>query len=400
MKAVILAAGEGKRMYPLTTTRPKVMLPVANKPIMEHLLVEIREAGIQDFLVVVGHHGEKIRDYFRDGSAWGVSIKYVSQRKQRGTADAVRQVLPQVGPPLIVANGDIVVCRDDIRSLMEHIDTTMGLFFADNVSGLGVVEVEGSMVARIHEKPERPPTNIVNTGVYLLTGDAFPAINDTGLSPRGEFELTSSLQLLIERHVPVRGYMTRSWLNFTYPWDLLEANESLLARMDAVVQGDVEDGAVLKGPVSVGKNTTVRSGSYICGPVIIGDDCDIGPNCYIRPSTAIGDHCHIGAAVEVKNSIIMNGSNVPHHNYVGDAIIGERCNLGAGAKIANLRLDRGDIWSMGINTHRHKMGAMLGDGVQVGINASLNVGVAIGCNSVIGPGASVAGMVLPGSEIM
>ena len=400
MRAVILAAGEGKRMYPLTGTRSKVMMPIANKPIMEHLLLEIREAGIRDFLIVVGYHGERIRDYFRDGSPWGANIEYVSQRKQLGTADAVRQILPQINEPFLLANGDVIIGRDDVRKLTEQSNITVALSSMDNVSGLGVVEVEDSTIIRIHEKVEKPPTNIVNTGVYLLNPEALLAIDETHPSPRGEYELTHTLQLLIDLHVPVLGHMADSWLNFTYPWDLLDANESVITNMEPAMLGEVEEGAVLKGMVSAGKGTIVRSGSYVVGPVIIGDDCEIGPNCYIRAATAIGDKCHIGNAVEVKNSIIMKETRIPHHNYVGDSVVGERCNLGAGTKIANLRLDRENIRALGINTSRKKLGALVGDGVQVGINASINVGAAIGHDSTIGPGAVVNGTVLPGSEIM
>ncbi len=156
---------------------------------------------------------------------------------------------------------------------------------------------------------------------------------------------------------------------------------------------------VIKGPVAIGKNTVVRSGSYIVGPAIIGEDCDIGPNCYIRPCTAIGDNCHIGNAVGVKNCIIMRNSKLPHHNYAGDSIIGEGCNFGAGTKIANLRLDKKEVWVEGIATGRRKIGAIIGDGVETGINASINVGSMIGNGTFIGPGAVVSGAILPESRI-
>jgi NDP-sugar pyrophosphorylase family protein len=133
--------------------------------------------------------------------------------------------------------------------------------------------------------------------------------------------------------------------------------------------------------------------------VIIGAGCEIGPNCYIRPATSIGDGCHVGASVEVKNSIIMRGSKLPHHNYVGDSVIGEQCNLGAGTKIANLRLDKKDIQVAGINTKRRKLGAIMGDRVETGINASINVGSMIGNNTFIGPGASASGVILPDSKL-
>jgi NDP-sugar pyrophosphorylase family protein len=156
---------------------------------------------------------------------------------------------------------------------------------------------------------------------------------------------------------------------------------------------------VMKGKVSIGQYTVVRSGSYIVGPVIIGQDCAIGPNCYIRPYTSIGDGCHIGSAVEVKNSIIMKDSKIPHHNYVGDSIIGEECNFGAGTKIANLRFDKKNIRIAGIDTKRRKLGAIIGDRVETGINAGINVGSIIGNNTQIGPGAIVSGVISPDSRL-
>ena len=156
----------------------------------------------------------------------------------------------------------------------------------------------------------------------------------------------------------------------------------------------------MRGSISVGKGTVIRSGSYIVGPAFIGEDCEIGPNCYIRPSTSIGDRCHIGTAVEVKNSIIMGNSKIPHHNYIGDSIIGENCNFGAGTKVANLRLDGKSIEVGGLDTGRRKLGAIVGDGVQTGINSCLNVGCSIGNDSIIGPGVVARGVIRPGARIL
>lgn len=400
MKAVILAAGEGNRMRPLTYTKPKVMLPLANKPILEHLVIEMKKAGVKDFTIVVGYHAETIRQHFGDGAKWGVSIDYVAQRKQLGTAHAVKMVEGLVKDKFLLANGDVLLKADDIAKILAKDTTTLSLIEAKDTKDLGVVEVTGNKIKAIHEKVEKPPGNLVNAGVYLLTSEIFPAIAKTEKSPRGEYELTDSLQILLGEKHDISWIRIDHWLNLSYPWDLLTANESLMMEIEQQNLGAIEENAVLKGLVSIGKGTVVRAGSYIQGPVIIGENCDVGPNCFIRPGTAIGDNCHIGSAVEIKNSIVMRGSKVPHHNYIGDSIIGEGCNLGAGTKIANLRLDKKDI-SVGIvETGRRKFGAILGDEVQTGINTSINVGSLIGDHTCIGPGAVVSGVVLPGSTIL
>lgn len=190
-----------------------------------------------------------------------------------------------------------------------------------------------------------------------------------------------------------------NWLDVSYPWDLLSANEVLIKDLKGQILGEVEEGVSIKGIVDIGEGTVVRSGSYLVGPLVIGDNCVIGPNCYIRPSTAIGDNCHIGAATEVKNSIIMNNAKIPHHNYVGDSVIGENCNLASGTKIANLRLDNGEIEVSGIKTSRRKLGAILGDNIETGINSSINTGTIIGNNTFIGPGALASGIIAPDSRI-
>ena len=332
MKAVILGAGEGRRMYPLTHDRPKVMLPLAGKPILEHLLVEFKEAGIGEFILVIGHHGELVQHYFGDGKRWGVSVDYVTQTKQLGTADALRMAEGLVGTEFLVANGDVIVKKEDISRLAARHEITVGSVEMEGATDVGVLEVKEGKVVRIHEKVKRPPTKLVNAGIYLLTSEIFSAIQATPKSPRGEYELTDSLQLLINRGIAVSHQLMDSWLNLSYPWDLLKANDELMAHLEPQNLGKVEDKVVLKGPISIGKGTVVRSGSHVVGPVIIGEDCEIGPNCHIHPYTTIGDGCHIGSSVEVKNSIIMPGTNIPHHNYIGASIIGENCNFGAGTK--------------------------------------------------------------------
>ena len=400
MKAIILAAGEGSRMRPLTYIRPKVMLPIANKPILEHLLMEAAAAGIEKYVFVVGYQDDQVRSYFGNGDRWGVKIDYVTQRKPMGTANAIKCAGNMIKGNFLVMNGDIIASRQDITAMADRNEDAIGVKEVKDAGGLGVVATEGNRVVSIIEKANKPPSNLANTGIYLFTQAVFDAIDKTPKSVRGEYETTGSLQLMLEQGQPIVYQPIENWIDCSYPWDLLAANECLLGENKAQNMGKVEENAVIQGGVIIGENTLIRSGCYILGPVVIGDNCDIGPNSYIRPFTSIGDSCRIGAAVEVKSSIIMKNTRIPHHNYIGDSVIGEGCNFGSGSKIANLRLDGENVYVDGIDTGRRKMGAIIGDGVSIGINASINVGSLIGNDCHIGPGTTVSGTILPNSKIL
>jgi len=402
MKCVILAAGEGKRMHPLTYTRPKVMLPIANKPIVEWNMANAIKAGFKEFVFVVGYKSEMVRNYFGDGAEWGVNIKYVNQGEPLGTAHAIKTVEKFVDDNFIVLCGDTIFNEEDIKA-MKSKDMAIGLTEVEDAREYGIVEMDGKEVIKIHEKMDEPISNLINGGIYRFNKKIFDFIRKTDKSPRGEYEITDSINSMLKKE-KMEGVFLREWRDVVYPWDLLYANEEILKKIEGKIEGEVEKNAIIRGNVIIGKGSRVMSGSYIEGPVIIGENCKIGPNCYIRPCTAIGDNCHIGNACEVKNSVMMDNSNAPHQNYVGDSVIGQNCNLGAGTKIANLRLDKKDVLvslnGKKVNTKRRKLGAIIGDNVQTGINATINIGSIIGDDVLIGPGASVSREIKPRSRIM
>jgi len=399
---VILAAGQGKRIQPLTFTRPKVMLPIANKPIIEWNLLNAKKAGIKHFIFIIGYKSEMVRNYFKDGSDWNVHIEYVNQGKPQGTGHAIGVVEPFIDKDFFVLSGDTIFGSSDISSIIDK-RVSMGVYEVNNPEEYGVVELHDEMVTRIHEKIQNPISQKINAGIYHFSKEIFEYIKKTGLSSRGEYELTDAINNMIQ-DLPIHSSMIKQWRDIGYPWDMFRANEEILSEMEPAINGDVEPNVTLKGPVLIEEGTIVMNGSYIQGPTIIGKNCKIGPNCYIRPYTAIGDGCHIGAATEIKNSIVMNKSNIPHHNYVGDSIIGSGCNFGSGTKVANLRLDKKTIivyhYGKRINTDRRKLGVIMGDNVQTGINAVINVGSIIGNNVIIGPGTIVKGCIEPKSIML
>ena len=402
MKAIILTAGEGTRMRPLTITKPKTMLQVGGKPILQYNIESLRDAGINDITLVVGYHEEVIRNHFKDGTDFGVKIKYVTQEQRLGTAHAIGSTRENVSGKFIILNGDIIVDPILITHLMDSYNSKKArsmlvLTEVDDPSSFGVVELEGERIIRIVEKPpkEEAPSNLINAGIYLFDDEIFDAIDLTHKSLRGEYEITDSIQIQMDNGEDVLGLKSKNnWIDIGRPWELLDVNEHFLKDLETDIQGEIEDGVTIHGPVVIGKNSIVRSGCYIMGPVYIGENCDIGPNTFMRKHTSIGDGVSVGNAVELKNSIIMDNTNVNHLSYVGDSIIGSECNIAAGTNIANLRFDNGNVKvnvkGDKIDSGRRKMGVVFGDGVKTGINSSFNPGVKIGVNSRIGAGAIVS----------
>jgi UDP-N-acetylglucosamine diphosphorylase/glucosamine-1-phosphate N-acetyltransferase len=392
MQCVILAAGEGKRMRPLTAHRPKVMLPIGNRPMLAHLVDAVVDAGISELVMVVGYEEQSIRSWLGNGADRGISIRYVSQRRQNGTADALNTAKDLVSDRFLMLNGDMILSRDDIAALMAEKPPAMGVSTTDRPEDYGVVTTKGDRVTGLEEKSREPQGNLINAGAYLFDEGIFPLLEKVRHSSRGELELTDALGHYIEEG-SLTGHHLRTWMDLGHPWDLLTANESFLARMEPAAAGTIEDGVFLRGAVSVGEGTVIRSGTYIEGPCIIGKNCRIGPHAYLRGATSIGDGCHIGHAVELKNSILLENTKVPHFNYIGDSVIGSDCNFGAGTKVANLRHDHNPVKAGGIPTGRVKMGAIIGDGVKFGINCSVNPGTVIGSGVTVAPHTLVEGAI-------
>ncbi|WP_297420365.1 bifunctional sugar-1-phosphate nucleotidylyltransferase/acetyltransferase [Thermococcus sp.] len=408
MKAVILAAGKGERLRPLTDDRPKVVLKVANRPIIEYVMENL-DSFVDEFIIVTRYMMERLIGTLGDEFN-GKPITYVEQKPGDGTARAIGSAEEHVDDEFIAVNGDIYFEAEAVKALIsafrkENADAALVVKNFGDLSHLGKIEVEGNTIRAVLEKPGNVP-GYANLGIYAFKSEVFEFIERTPVSKRGEYEITDTLNLMIEagRRITYATY-DGYWNDIGRPWNMLELNEYLLkTKLKHNVKGEVEPGAILIPPVEVGEGTEIRSGAYIIGPVKIGRNSRIGPNCFIRPYTSIGDNCHVGNAVEVKNSIIMDSSNAPHLNYVGDSIIGENSNLGAGTITANLRHDRGnvrvEIKGKLEDSGRHKLGAIIGHNVKTGINVSIYPGRKIGSGSFIGPGVVVDRNVPPGSLVV
>jgi UDP-N-acetylglucosamine diphosphorylase/glucosamine-1-phosphate N-acetyltransferase len=397
MKAVLLAAGAGERLQPLTATRPKHLLKVGGKPILQFCLESVKKAGLDEAIIVTHCMGDTIRNYFGDGSTLGLKLSYVEQPQILGTGNAAGMAEPYLDDDFVLIYGDLLFGVDALNEVVSKFKkgktaVVMGIVPVDRPENYGIIEQDAKgRVKRIVEKTAtgKMSSNLVNAGVYAFNKDIFDKIRQIKVSSRGEWELTDAINLLAEEGEVLAVQLSKDdWLDVGRPWDILDANVWALNRMEHQVFGEVEEGAHLIGPVTVAKSARIRSGAYIEGPAFVDEEADIGPNCYIRRGTSLGKKTRVGNGCEIKNSIIMDGTHIGHLSYVGDSILGEKCNLGAGTIIANLRFDDGKIRMMikekTVDSGRRKLGVIFGDNVKTGIKASFMPGVKVGANTWVG----------------
>ncbi len=390
MKAVILAAGEGVRCRPLTLTRSKVMLPVANKPTVEYVVQALHDSGIRDVIMVVGYEKERVMNYFGNGMEFDVNIEYAEQNQQLGTAHTIKQVKDLVEGEFLVLNGDNLVSEETITDLTEKHTEGVSILTATraDATGYALVEESGGKVLKIIEGLTLKNVHNVNTGIYIFGQDIFDAIEETLESDLGEFGITDSIQRMVDSGYEVHAYRTdHTWMDVIHSWNLLGVNARILEDISESVHETAEVDGKLKGRVVVGSGSIIGEGSYIKGPVIIGRDCEIGPNVVIAPSTSIGDNVTIESFTYIRNSVILDNTYIGSGSTIKNSIIGEN-NLIESHFITesgkNLMIEL-----EGLLNHADELGTVLGDGNRVGCNVSTAAGILVGTECRIETGTVI-----------
>ncbi len=353
MKAIVLCAGRGTRLRPLTHTTAKHLIPVANKPVLAYSLETIKKAGITDVaLIVAPHNKEVFMETFKDGSEYGLKIEYVVQEEPKGLAHAVWVARDFIGESdFLMYLGDNLI-MEDLKPFVEDfkvsgVDASILLTPVEDPRRFGVAVVEGGKVVRVIEKPKEPPSNLAIVGVYLFKPVIFEGIENIKPSWRGELEITDAIEYLIERGYKVKAHVIYGWWKDTgKPEDLLEANRKILEMMKGVsIRGDVDENSVIQGSVEIGDGSVIVD-SVIRGPVVIGKESVIKSS-YIGPYTSIGDNVTVDGC-EVENSIVMDESvivNVPER--LDGSILGKGVKVKRGkGKPRSVRLILGDLSSV------------------------------------------------------
>jgi len=336
MKGLILSGGRGTRLRPLTYTRAKQLVPVANKPVLFYGIEAIVAAGIRDVGVVVGDTKEEIQAALGDGSRFGARVTYIEQDAPRGLAHAVlisEKFLR--GEPFVMYLGDNLIA-DGITSLVDEFRATgcnsqILLARVPNPEQFGVAELQNGTVVRLTEKPKQPRSDLALVGVYMFDDTIWDAVKAIRPSARKELEITDAIQWLIDHGKSVHPHIVSGWWKDTGKIeDMLEANRIILDTFTARGLENVDTSCRVEGKVVIETGAKV-CGSTVRGPAIIGSGSEIR-DAFIGPYTAIGADCYVERC-EIENSIILHGSRIERiPARIADSLIGTNVRIHPGAE--------------------------------------------------------------------
>ena len=412
MQTILLAGGEGKRVFPLAVNRPKPMFKLLGKPLLQHVIDTLKEAGLKDYVVVVGHQGEQIKDYLKDGSKLGVNIEYTLQKQSLGMADALKTAEKLAEDNFFVVNADDIFEASLIKQMNQQFhkgdaEIILSCKPVTQTWKFGIIQVEDEQVTDFVEKPPKgkEPSNLAVVGVYILTKQIFDYYKKIPVSDH-QYE-DAILAFIKDRNVVKAVSYDQFFAGYKYPWDLFTINKHLMNKKltKQTIEEDVtiSEKASVEGKVWLGKGAKVFANACVKGPCYIGENSVVGNNSLVRDYTSLGRGCVVGYSTEVKHSLVGDDCWF-HTNYVGDSIISDNCLFGAGTITANFRFDEKNIqvWvgDRRVDSGTNKLGAIIGNNCKTGINSCLEPGVKIGPQSMVGPNVDLQSDLEPETIIL
>ena len=387
MKALILAAGKGSNLYPLTETRPKPMFSICGKPVLEYIIRGLVETGNQDIIMVIGHHGEKIQRYFERGARFGASIQYLEQPAQTGIGDAVllaeKKFVP--GEHFFLVYADILfesnIFADTMATFTLKLAPVASITLTPKIHphyGNVSINPDIGITKIVDQLDETQAGNYVLAGVFVLDHPIF------GILKKANGNMQAAFEQLVQQRGLFGSIFQHEWIDLGYPWNVLDANRFLMktythAKIASSVK--MEGNVTIAGPVQIEEDVILSSGSIINGPCYIGKGTYIGNHVLVRRNTSIGANSVIGYGVELKNCVLFDQVNVGRLSFIGDSVIGEQVEIGSGIMTVN-NLMTGEMVKMNINGQSvdsglNKLGAFIGDQAKVGASNTLGPGTII-----------------------
>jgi mannose-1-phosphate guanylyltransferase / phosphomannomutase len=369
MKAVIMAGGKGTRLQPLTSNQPKPMIPIVNTPCMEHIVRLLKRYGFEDILVTLEFMPEVIREYFGDGSEWGVKIDYSVEEEPLGTAGSVKYIEDRLTERFVVVSGDALTDVDLEKAVALHeergAEVTLVLKKVDDPSEFGIVVVEDDgRVSDFLEKPDEEEvfSYTANTGIYIVEPEVLRDI------PEGQEYDWSKQQFpkMLEEGRPIYGYVMEGY------WEDIGNIEQYMSAQRDVLNGKVRGvrppGEEVRKGVYIGDGVQVNE-EYLEGPVVLGEGVWIADGAHVGPYSILAPNVSVKVAASIKESTVAHGTSIGEGAGLDGALLGRSCTVGDYARLLE--------------------GSALGDEVEVGQGATVAAGVSVYPKESIERGAAV-----------
>ena len=392
MKAVILAAGKGSKLNPFSNTRPIPMISIAGKALLDNSLFQLKKAGINDVYIIVGHHKEMIQDFVAEKSDSGMNIHCLEQKNNGGIGDAVLTVKGKISPGeyFLLIYGDTLTDENIYSKTQQSFHSfkcpVASICLPPSNESFGNVFLNAQM--KINKIVEKPKGN--NFGNYVLSGVFVLPESFFGLLEKNKRSMEKALKALVQEGELMASMWENEWLDIVYPWEILKANRIIL---DSWNESSIEKSAIMEsnvtmqGVVNIEEGAVIKAGAVLEGPCSIGKGSYVGNNSLIRSYTSLGNNCSIGYGVELKNCVVLDNSGIGRLSFVGDSVIGENVDIGAGCMTVNRNLGWEKVQIKNGKTilpsGLKKLGAFIGDNVIIGAGNTIQPG------TVISPGKTL-----------
>ena len=372
-QAIILAAGESSRFWPLNQ-KHKSLIKIMGRPLISYTIAGLRKAGIKDIIVIQGSQKD-IEKELGDSK-----IKYIVQKEPKGMGDALLRARRLIKGPFMVLNAERIDIDEIIQNskfkIQNYNSKVKNVLIGQKTKTpelFGMMKLRGGRALGIVEKPKsKAPSDIKVVGVYFLRPEFFRYYQKV---KKHQYDFEDALSLYMKENevrVHVLKKPEEETPSLKYPWQLFSVNKYLLNKY------------LKNHQVIISKSARVYEGAIIKNHCYVGPNCLIGNNAVVRDYSNLEGGAMVGAHAEVARCIFQENVHI-HSGYFGDSILGENCRVGAGTVTGNLRLDKGPIKNTGLTS----LGAIIGDNSIIGINVSLMPGVLIGSNCAIGPSSVV-----------
>ncbi|MBT6597159.1 MAG: NTP transferase domain-containing protein [Nitrospina sp.] len=392
MKAIILAAGEAAHLSPFSETRPISMIGVAGRTMLDNTFALLKSAGINDIFIVVGHKKDKLIERLQQQDHNGLNLHYVEQKRKLGIGHAVMQVKNKISPGeyFLLLYGDTLTAENIFSKVQQSFHSfkcpVASICLPPSNQMFGNVFLNARMeITKIVEKPKGNNLgNYVLSGVFILPASFFKLLESSGKS------MEKALKKVVAEEGLRASMWEDEWLDVVHPWEILTANKMIMdswQESSIAKTATLEANVTLQGIVRIEAGAIIKSGAVLEGPCCIGEGSYIGNNSLIRSYTSVGKKCSVGSGVELKNCVVMDNSQIGRLSFVGDSVLGENVDMGAGCMTVNRTVDWKPIsvknGKRPMGTGMTKLGAFLGDGVVVGAGNTLQPGTVVAPGKIL-----------------